>query len=612
MLGRAEEITGAAVFKIIFCHGKTVRCVAQEAQPLFNGVVLVVGNQDAAGIRRSAPDTSAELMQRRQTEPLGVFDDHNRSVGHIDADLDNSGGDQHVQFPRLKFQHHFVFFFGLHLAVQQADAPVGQQRADGLGIILFDGLHICGHLVFLDGRADHVGLMPRGKLLFNKAVHVPPLFAGDEPGLDGLAAGRQFVQHRDVQIAVHQQAQRARDGRGAHHQQVGALRLACQQAALPHAEAVLLVHDGQAQVFELDRIGQHRVGAYHQPGAAVGNSFQRDLFLFGFHAAHQQRDVDAEGFQPVGQCSGMLPGQDFGGSQHGALPAVLRGKPDGRRSHQRFAAADITLQQAIHRHLTAQVVHNFLGRALLCAGGRIGQAAPERGKVHLVHWCAGLAPTVAAQQKDADLEHVQLFKDQAAARPGQVLGALRGVDTAHGLGLGGHAVAGQQLRRQRVGQLVHVLQRRVGAGGLPRGGQALGAGVDGHKGAGSHLRLGAHQRVQQFTAGHGAADAALEVVGLADDEFIGHVGRVEPGQPQHAGVIRGQHPHQRPPAFDAADRFFLQHGGADTAVHVVRCADYGVGLGVVNVFAGVAQKQIPDGGNAELFKLFSKRRADAL
>ena len=229
-----------------------------------------------------------------------------------------------------------------------------------------------------------------------------------------------------------------------------------------------------------------------------------------------------------------------------------------------------------------------------------------------MHWCAGLAPTVAAQQKDADLEHVQLFKDQAAARPGQVLGALRGVDTAHGLGLGGHAVAGQQLRRQRVGQLVHVLQRRVGAGGLPCGGQALGAGVDGHKRAGSHLRLGAHQRVQQFTAGHGAADAALEVVGLADDEFIGHVGRVEPGQPQYAGVIRGQHPHQRPPALDAADRFFLQHGGADTAVHVVRCADYGVGLGVVNVFAGVAQKQIPDGGNAEFFKLFSKRRADAL
>ena len=126
------------------------------------------------------------------------------------------------------------------------------------------------------------------------------------------------------------------------------------------------------------------------------------------------------------------------------------------------------------------------------------------------------------------------------------------------------------------------------------------------------MRLGAHQRVQQFTAGHGAADAAIEVVGLADDEFIGHVGRVEPGQPQYAGVIRGQHPHQRPPALDAADRFFLKHGGADTAVHVVRCADYGVGLGVVNVFAGVAQKQIPDGGNAELFKLFSKRRADAL
>ena len=378
MLGGAEEITRAAGFKVVLCHGEAVRRAAQKLQPLPHGIVAVVGNQNAAGIRRAAPNAAAQLVQCRQAEPLGVLNDHDRGVGHVDADLDDRRRDKHIQLARLELLHHIVLFLRLHLAVQKPDAAVGQQCAGRLGVVGRHGLQVAHGLVFLDGRADDVHLMPRRDLFVQKAVHIPALFAGDKPCFDGLAAWRQLVQDGNIQVAVHQKPQRARDGRGAHDQQVRALGLARQQAALPHAETVLLVHNGKTEIFEFHGVRQHGMRTYDQICPAVGDSFQRDAFFFGLHAADQQRDIDAEGLQPVRQRDGVLPGQNFRGGQHGALPAVLCSEPDSCRRHQRFAAADVALQQAIHWNLAAQVPHNFLGRALLCAGGRVRQAAPER------------------------------------------------------------------------------------------------------------------------------------------------------------------------------------------------------------------------------------------
>ena len=186
------------------------------------------------------------------------------------------------------------------------------------------------------------------------------------------------------------------------------------------------------------------------------------------------------------------------------------------------------------------------------------------------------------------------------------------MDGAHRLRLGGHPVAGQQRGRQRVGQLVRKGKRCVGAGRMAAGRQPLCAGIDRHEGAGRNLCFGAHQRMQQLTAGQRPADAPLKVVALPHREIVGRVGRIEPGQGQNTGIIRRQHAAHDAPAGDAAGRLLLQHGGAHAAVGVIGCGHNGVGLGVVDVFARVAQKQVADGMDAELFKLFGKGRADTL
>ena len=495
--------------------------------------------------------------------------------------------------------------------MQKPHPAAGEQRAGGFFVVAFYRLDAGVQFVVLDGGADDIDLVPGSDLLFQKAVHIPPLAPGDEPGPDGLAAGGQLVQHRDVQVAVEQQPQRAGDGRGAHDQQMGAFGLAGQDAPLPHAEAVLLVHDGKAQVFELYLVGQHRMGAHHQPGAAVRNGGKRHTALGGFHAAHQQRDVDAERLQPVGQGGGVLAGQQLGGGQHGALPAVLRRMPDGRRRHQRFAAAHIALQKAVHGHLAAKVAADLPGGAALGVCGRIGQTAPEGRKVHRVHRRAGLLPAVPPQQEDAQLQNIQFLKNQAAAGGGRVLGAFGGVDGADGRRAGGHAVFGQQKSRQRVGQVIGSVQRGGGRTGDAPAGQPLGAGIDRHQRGGGHVGLGADGGVQNFPPGQAAAHAALEIIALADLQVLGHIGGVEPGERQRAGIVGGQHPGQHPAALDTAGRFLLQNLGPDAAVHVVGGLGHGVGPGIVHIAARIVEQQIPHGMDAQFGKLFGKRRADA-
>ena len=43
---------------------------------------------------------AAQLVQLGQAESLGPFDRHQRGVGHVDADFDHRGGDQHLRVAR--------------------------------------------------------------------------------------------------------------------------------------------------------------------------------------------------------------------------------------------------------------------------------------------------------------------------------------------------------------------------------------------------------------------------------------------------------------------------------------------------------------------------------
>src|SRR5207245_10817882 len=106
---------------------------------------------------------------------------------------------------------------------------------------------------------------------------VDPLAArlAAELGRDRGASRGQLVEGRDREVAVEGQRERARDGRGAHDEHVDRFGAAAlERRALEHAEAMLLVDDGEpeapegrALLGEPARAAGEQAGATGQPGA---------------------------------------------------------------------------------------------------------------------------------------------------------------------------------------------------------------------------------------------------------------------------------------------------------------------------------------------------------
>ena len=57
------------------------------------------------GSVRPAPDAAAQLMQLRQSETLGIFNEHDRCIRNIDAHFDHRRADQRVRLSGTKSLH---------------------------------------------------------------------------------------------------------------------------------------------------------------------------------------------------------------------------------------------------------------------------------------------------------------------------------------------------------------------------------------------------------------------------------------------------------------------------------------------------------------------------
>ena len=355
MLTAAEKVAGAAGLQVVLRHSKAVGGGAEEFQPLLHDLAGVVADKEAPALGSAASHTPAQLVQGAQAVALGVFDHHHAGVGHVHAHLNDGGGHQCVQPPGLEILHDGSFFLGLQLAVHQPHPAVGQQRLGDVLVVGLDGVQPAVRHI-LNGRADQIHLPPLVDLAVQKAVQVPPPLAGDAPGLDRGASGGQLVQNGDVQIAINQQPQRAGDRGGAHDQQVRVRSFFRQCAALAHPKAVLFVNDGQPQPGKLHPFAHQGVGAHHKVGFVIADGGQRGAAGGGLHAAGQQGNPHPEGGKQPVEPFGVLRGQNFGRRQQRGLISRPDARPDGGSSHQRFAAAHIALQQAVHGGIARHIV----------------------------------------------------------------------------------------------------------------------------------------------------------------------------------------------------------------------------------------------------------------
>jgi hypothetical protein len=71
------------------------------------------------------PDTSAQLMQLRQTKALRIFNNHKAGIRDVNANFDDSRRDQQLQVALFESAHDRGFFCRLHTAMNQANGQIG-------------------------------------------------------------------------------------------------------------------------------------------------------------------------------------------------------------------------------------------------------------------------------------------------------------------------------------------------------------------------------------------------------------------------------------------------------------------------------------------------------
>ena len=184
-------------------------------------------------------------MQLRQTEALGVFNHHQRSIGHVHTYLDNRSAHQYLQLACRKAVHNRILLRALQPAMQQSAGNVLQKIALQLLVYSFSTMY-SKDIGFLNQRADNVGLPSRLHLTHQAGVNLTAALIRIAQRPHRLALRRTSLHYGNIQIAVNSERQGTRNRRCRHYQYIGSIgRFIGQTRTLLYTEAVLLVRHRQ-------------------------------------------------------------------------------------------------------------------------------------------------------------------------------------------------------------------------------------------------------------------------------------------------------------------------------------------------------------------------------
>ena len=217
----------------------------------------------------------------------------------------------------------------------------------------------------------------RAKRLLEQRV-VPRL----DEGQDRRTVPRRRLDQRQVAEAGEREVQRARDRRRGQREHVHREPERLEPLLVPHPEAMLLVHDQQAEVLEGHVLGQQPVGADHDVGLArVASRSSAAFCSFAVRKRDSTSILHREVGQPLEEGAAVLLGQNRRRHQHRHLLAALHRLE--RRAHRDLGLAvpDVADQQPVHGPRPLHVLLDLLGglslvRRVLVEEARLQLALP--------------------------------------------------------------------------------------------------------------------------------------------------------------------------------------------------------------------------------------------
>ena len=266
----------------------------------------------------------------------------------------------------VEVRHHLLQLALGHLPVADADARLRGQRRHRLRRLV-DAAHPVVDIE--DLAAAHQ--LPVQRL----ADDVVALLVNE--GVDGKALGRRRGDDGEVAHAGQRHVQGAGNGRGGQGKHVRLRPQRLQPLLLPHAEAVLLVDDDQAQVLEIQPGAEQPVGADEDVDGTLGQALADGLDLAGAAQPGGQVNMHRPVRKAVAESLQVLLRQQGGGGQHRHLLAALHRREGGPHGHLGLAEAHIAADQPVGGFAGSEVGEHRIHRLGLVGGQLEGKLGGE-------------------------------------------------------------------------------------------------------------------------------------------------------------------------------------------------------------------------------------------
>ena len=316
-------------------------------------------------------------MKLGKAEPFGMLDDDHACLRHINADLDDRRRDKKLRRAASETLHRRVAGGWLHLAMRQRH--LDPRKRAGKRLLPFLGRGDIQLFRFLDKRADPVGALARCQRRPQPVDHLAKPVKRQRAGLYGKPAGGFFIQPRMIQIAIGRHRQRTRDRGRRHHDDIDPFAFLPQQHTLAHAEPVLFVNHGKAEVVIGHTFRDQRMRADHDLRAAILKGFDHRFAVAAATLAKKKMRLHAKWREKGVDAGMMLACQHLGRGEKGGLRAGFHCVEHGGKRHQRLAGPDIPLQHPQHASRGLLVRADFRYGAGLGTGWREGQRRHQRG-----------------------------------------------------------------------------------------------------------------------------------------------------------------------------------------------------------------------------------------
>src|SRR5882762_3744605 len=373
------------------------------------------------GFLRAAADAAPKLVELGEAKALSVLDDHHGGVGDVDADFHDGGGDEDLGFVFAEALHDFFFFVAGEAAVQEAELELWKNFSRQ-SLEFFNGSFQL-ELRFFDDRINDVALVTGGDFAAERLPNAGEMLLGGHARDDGRASGREFIENGNVEVAVESERQRARDGRRRQHENMRGVAMGGgfihQPLALEDAEAMLLINGDKTKPREFHVVFDQGVRADDELRFARSNALEGRGLLRAFQAADQQFHAIARFGENAPRGEKVLHGENFRWSHERGLRTVFDGDHRRLQRNDGLAAADVALEETIHRGGFFQVRGDFGENALLRRRGLERQDALQRFAHSVfpqterdgVFLASGLAV-----QSEAELIHEKFLEDEPLLR----------------------------------------------------------------------------------------------------------------------------------------------------------------------------------------------------